>query len=340
MKITAKDLAQALNISPAAVSLALNNKPGVSDETRAKVWAAAREAGYTAFRQDSEKSFSMCLQYVIYVKFGSVVRETTFHSIVMRGIEAQCKKLGYGMRFSYFYENQSWPEQLRAISHNTAGIILLGTELSENDIDVFKPLNLPIVVVDNPIGYPDYDCVVNDSAAGAYNAIRYLISKGHTKIWYLCSKQKIVNFTEREKGVLKALASDPRTKDLDPVIVPVDITGTLTAEDISAFIAEKKEFPTAVFADNDLLAATAIRVFKQHGLQVPDQISIIGYDHLPIADMIDPPMTTVHVHKESMGATAVNLLHERIRGERNYNVLVTIMPPILEQKSVLPYPAD
>ena len=107
-EITAKDIAGQLGISTAAVSMALNGKPGVSSETRSKVLAAAAKIGYvTPKTRQSERQAKNIISFVIYVGIG-VAEQTTFSTFVLRGAEAAAKSLGYRVLVHYFYANQPW----------------------------------------------------------------------------------------------------------------------------------------------------------------------------------------------------------------------------------------
>ena len=152
MSITAKELSHLLNLSEAAVSMALNNKPGVSTHTRKKVIAAAKEHGYD-FSRIKEASIPVTsngtIYFIIYKKNGAIVRDTPFFSQLSEGIDIGCKESHYHLNVSYLYEGDNIDFQLsEMIRLGCKGIILLGTEMSETEFTPFAKVTIPIVVLD------------------------------------------------------------------------------------------------------------------------------------------------------------------------------------------------
>ena len=314
MSITAKEIAEMLNVSPSAVSLALNGRPGVSDATRELIINTAAKYDYTVPQRQNSISATCNIRYVIYVGEGLVVNEISFHSIVLQGIEARAKKLGYNVLVSYFYSNHDETEQLNAIFQNTAGIILLGTELDESSGLLEHPVvkqhpEVPIVIVDTETFHYEIDCVFTDNLRGAYKAIEFLINQGHTKIGYLTSIQRILNFDERSEGVHRAMADHP---EATLQVVPVDFSSEKAYRDICLWLKDNNDLPTAFFADSDVIAFGAIRAFNRFDYKVPDDVSILGFDDMPACEMISPQLTSIRVMKVLMGSKAVEILHQRI----------------------------
>jgi DNA-binding LacI/PurR family transcriptional regulator len=313
VSITAKEIAEMLNVSPSAVSLALNGKPGVSESTRELILKTAAKYNYTV-RNNQNSAPPRNIRYVIYLSEGHVVNEISFHSIVLQGIEATAKKLGYNVLVSYYYSDQSETEQLSAIFQNTEGIILLGTEFDETSGWLNHPIvsqhsKIPIVMVDNESFHAEIDCIYTDNLRGAYKAVDYLISQGHTNIGYFSSVQRIPNFDERSEGVRRALADHP---EATAQVIPVDFSTEKAYRDICSWLKDQQELPTAFFADSDVIAFGAIRAFNRMGYNVPEDVSIIGFDDMPACEMVSPPLTSIRVMKVLMGSKAMEILHQRI----------------------------
>lgn len=316
-RITAKDIAKRLGISAAAVSMALNGKPGVSEETREQVFAEAEKYGYiTPQASRVGTGASSKISFVIYVGAG-IAAQTTFSTFVLQGVEASAKKLGYRVILHYLYEDQPLEVQLSAIKDDTCGIILLGTDITEKQRDSIgaqlnSKINLPIVVVDNFLFAAYVDCVGNDNMFGSKAAVSYLLRCGHRSIGYLRSKQRITNFEDREVGIQLALAEN-KTMGLKPLqTIDVDISSEEAYRDVCQWLNQGGVPASAYFAENDVLAAAAIRAFSLNGYRVPDDVSIIGFDDVPICQMTQPTITTMHSFKELLGELSVNQLHQRI----------------------------
>lgn len=132
MTITAKELSKKLNLSAAAVSMALNNKPGVSTQTRKMVLDAAQQYGYDFSRIAGKQNVSGNIYFVLYKKHGAVVADTPFFSELSDGIVQGCKEEGYKVKISYIYgDEDDVDEQLEEIQYSDCiGIVLLGTEMT------------------------------------------------------------------------------------------------------------------------------------------------------------------------------------------------------------------
>ena len=169
MGITAKELARKLNLSAAAVSMALNHKPGVSTATRQLVLDAAEKYGYDFSRIAEKHTTSGAIYFVIYKKHGTVVADTPFFSQVSEGISQGCKKNDYRLKISYIYEDEDTiTKQIEEIQYSDcAGIILLGTEMEGGDL--------------KPAGMSSSRSIVHSltpSMEGAYTDMLELIKNG------------------------------------------------------------------------------------------------------------------------------------------------------------------
>jgi LacI family transcriptional regulator len=314
--VTARDLANMLGISTAAVSMALNGKPGVSTETRNKVLAAAAELGYvTPKSRQAERQTKNIISFVIFSGIG-VAEQTTFYNFVMRGAEAIAREHGYRLLVHYFYADQSWDQQIKHILHDACGVILLGTDITEPQRNMFlqfkQIVNVPVVVVDNFLFSAYLDCVGNDNTYGVKSAVSHLIDCGHRRIGYLRSIQRIVNFDDRELGVKLSLAEHENCGLAPLQVVNVDISPDKAYHDMVEWLNAGNTPADAFFAENDMLAATLIRALKECGYRVPEDVSVIGFDDVQICEMIEPPITTMHAFKDRLGRIAVYVLEFRI----------------------------
>lgn len=336
MSISAKELAKRLNISAATVSMVLNKKPGISEKTRNLVIEAAKEYGYDFSRKWDPHEEKGTIQYVIYKKDGTVVGDTPFFSQVTEGIDQACKDEGYELQVTYFYENQNINAQIESLSEkNCQGILLLGTEMEVNCFQPFTKLKVPLVVLDTYFEELNCDSVLINNVQGAYRATNYLIEKGMTSIGYLRSSYPIGNFAERADGYYKALrhhnlpTGHPYVHYLTP-----SMEGAYT--DMLEVLKNNPPTAQAYFADNDLIAAGAIRAFKEFGFAIPEDISIIGFDDMPICDFLEPPLTTMEVPKKRMGQLAVRQLVQKILHNSKTTIKIEVSVKLRQRKSVKP----
>jgi LacI family transcriptional regulator len=338
MPLRIKDIADELGISPATVSLVLNNKPGISEETRQKILKLVEEKGYTtnllskpAFKNNRN------IRFVIYKKHGKVVSETPFFSELMEGIDKEAREEGYNVLVSYMNENDNTKMDVLRVLEETSpdGILLLATEMDKEDIEPFKQLFLPMVLLDSHIEHErQLDIVIINNQQGTYEAVKYLVDQGHTEIGYLHSSVWIHNFDERKSGFLNALGScDLKFNKRNLVEIEPTMEGAYN--DVLKYLQSNTPLPSAFFADNDIIAFGAIKAMREQGINIPQDVSIIGFDDMPFCEMIDPPLTTLRVYKQRMGRIAVKRLIEKIEHNPEEVIQVEVNTELVERKSVL-----
>lgn len=309
--VTSKEIAAHLGISPSAVSFALNGKPGVSDETRKLVIATAEKMGYNSAKLANAISKRQRICFVFYVnQLVSIAENTTFSTFVLQGAETAASSRGYSIMVKYVHAGESIAKQLENTVNEADGFIILGTDLNNGSKAEMKEFSdsiggKPVVIIDSPLDFGFADCVINDNYGGAKNAVKYLLSRGFRKIGYIRSKHRIVNFEQRETGLNAAL----KEAGLEcHSVVDTEVSLDEAFKSIDGYLNTGTELPEAFFAENDIIAAAAMRAFNAHHISVPNQISIIGFDDIPICELTAPALSTVHSFKEQLGETAVDLL--------------------------------
>ena len=334
--MTSKELAKLLNLSPTAVSFALNRKPGVSTETRRRVLEAAEK-----YKLDTSKANystkpdngSICLVY--FRKQGAVLTDTPFFSELSEGIENYCTLAGYRVNIKNVYNNQNIQKQFEDISFSGAdGIILIGTEMNERDFRYLAFLKIPVVLVDNHFISSKIDSILINNIDGAYTATNYLINKKSCQPGYLHSSYPINNFAERSTGFYKAIQYNgmPRSKSIVHNLTP-SIEGAYS--DMLTILENNEEIATAYFADNDLIAIGAMKAFKEKGYHIPEDISIIGFDDISMCNYVEPPLTTVNVPKKYLGRMAAERLISILNEQDFYPVTIQIATNLVIRKSIL-----
>ncbi|QUC04982.1 LacI family DNA-binding transcriptional regulator [Atopobium sp. oral taxon 416] len=314
------------------------DRPGVGAETRDRVRKVAEELGFE-YDAPSQPRKTSTILLIIYKQHGRVVADTPFFESLIKGVSDMTYKLGYHrLSVSYFYSQENKAEQLSSLrSIKCAGIVLLATEMRATDVTQFEHLGVPIVLLDNWFPTKNLDSVVIDNSRGAWTAVRYLRNMGHTDIGYLHSNTEIRNFLERRDGYIQAMRHF-HTSDIDPLHTIVEVGSTMESayKDMSRYLDGNPYLPTAYFADNDLIAMSCIRALKDHGIRVPEDISVIGFDDVSTAAIADPPLTTMAVPKTNMGAIAVRRLVEHVKGETDGEVVrISVLPEIVQRASVV-----
>lgn len=314
MKVKAKDIAKELGISPATVSLVLNNKPGVGEETRQRVLNAVRQTGYYPTVLDKQMmNRNGNIKFVVYKKHGKVVSDTPFFSELIEGIDREARKGGYNFSITYVDEQQDDIAAMAKMIKNEEpdGILLLATEMNAEDLDIFKKLNIPLLLIDSCFEYEDIDSVVIHNSEGAYRAVRHIVDLGFLDIGYLHSSVAINNFEQRRLGFRKEMVEHGLRIPEDNIFL-LEPTLEGAYRDMKSQIEKKKDIPQAIFADNDIIAIGAVRALKEAGYQIPGDVSVVGFDDMPMCEIMEPKLTTVKVYKQGMGRIAVKRLIEII----------------------------
>ena len=332
--MTAKDLAKQLNLSAAAVSMALNDKPGVSEQTKRKVLAAAEASGFDFSRLNNKQAPYGMICFILYKRQGAVVADTPFFSQLTEGIEAGCKAAGYKLRISYMYKADNMERQLaEIISSDCSGIILLGTEMIHEDYSHFSKIKVPMVLLDVYFNTVKHDCILINNMQGAFLATDYLISQIMKQPGYLHSSYSIPNFEERADGFYNAVRYHgmSTSKSIVHRLTP-SVEGAYA--DMIEILDNEEETASCYFADNDWIAIGAMRAFQSKGFKIPGDISIIGFDNIPSANYMEPSLTTIHVPKQYMGETATRRLVEIMHNKGSSIVKIQVATSLIIRDSI------
>ncbi len=331
MGITAKELAKMLDLSPAAVSMALNDKPGVSAKTRKKVKVTAEKYGYDFTKIQPGKEKKGTIDFLVYKKSGAVVDDTPFFSKVSEGIQKACTEQGYHLRSLYIYESDFTRKDLEDIQFSDCvGIILLGTEMITDDLRPFLALPVPVVVLDSYFATFACDTILINNEQGAYMAARHLIRTQKTQPGYLKSSYPINNFLERSDGFKKAIRSHGMSFSQCIVHELSPSLGGAYA-DMKEILERGETLARGYFADNDLIAAGAIKALREAGKRIPEDVAIVGFDNIPMSQILD--LTTINVPKEYLGKVAAYRLFERIRDPNIPTVRVSVETQLIDRYS-------
>ncbi|MBR7174862.1 MAG: LacI family DNA-binding transcriptional regulator [Clostridia bacterium] len=333
--ITAKELARLLHLSESAVSLALNNKPGVSRETRKRVVEEARTRGYDFSRKATatdKKKGTIC--FAVYRKSGAVVGDTPFFSELTDGISVSCRREGYECMIRYLYEDEDLREQIYdlRVAH-FAGAIVLATEMDEQTLTLFDRVEIPVVFLDAYFERPEYNFVLINNSQGAYLATKYLIRKCRTQPGYLRSAYWISNFDARADGFYKAIREAGMSTSNSPVFRLAPSQDGAYA-DLRDLLNAGEKPAKCYFADNDLIAIGAMQALKEAGYRIPEDVSVVGFDDISSSEYVSPPLTTIQVPKTTLGETAVVRVAQMIEGKNRYPLKIEVSTRLIRRKSV------
>lgn len=331
MGISAKEFAQLLGVSPATVSLVFNGKPGISPKTRQRILDAAKQYDYTP-PDRSQNSDKPLVYLCIYKNDNLVVVDNAFFSELLDGVSLQALRKNIDLRITYIYRDLYLNEQIERIKYsNCVGIILLATEMEMSETPPFDALDIPMVVLDSYFVSKNYNHVLINNRQGAFLATQHLLDMGHTDIGYLASNKTVNNYIERSFGYRIALDLAGRKPGLQIRVAP---TMDEAYKNFREYFAVKPALPTAFFACNDIIASACIRALQDSGYRVPDDVSIIGFDNLPMGELLSPQLSTVDVPKLQLGKLAVNRLIEILNEKPQHYQMNSISTQLVTRGSV------
>jgi DNA-binding LacI/PurR family transcriptional regulator len=313
-RVTIKDIAEELGISPSTVSKALKGHPDISSETKKAVRDLVEKWNY------KPDPIALSLKVGQGRTIGVIVPEIVhyFFSTVISGIEDFAYDLGYNVMFCQ--SNELYEREVKAVEtflSNRVDGILVSLSKTTLDFDHFRKVQkagIPLVFFDRVCTELDTHRVIVNDEQGAFDAVTYLIKTGCMNIVHLSGPPNLLIGKNRKDGYIRAVKEHnlplPEeniircdSADLARIVVP-----ELLKRDIR---------PDGIFAVNDLTAAEAMKIVQRNGHKVPDEISIVGFTSGMISDLTDPPLTSVEQHGYVIGQEAVSLLVNNLENKED-----------------------
>lgn len=322
--VTLHDVAEAAGVHPSTVSRALDPSAHrrVSEETRLRIAETARELGYRphllARGLKGGKSGTV----------GVVVADLSnvFFAPIIRGIALSLEE---SSMMPTIAETQDDSERLDVVvshllSRQVDALIVLAARRGDREFLESVAADIPVVLADRPLEDTTLPRAGQDNREGGRIIAQHLADLGHQAIAQLPGSSDVRTLAERAEG-FSAAVDDAGIEELRSTTFASDLTpaeGTRVMEDLLS----RARIPTAVFAHNDLLAVGAIAALRARGIRVPDDISVVGYDDMPLAAYLSPPLTTVAYQGLEIGQHAGEIVKRRLRGEQCDDI---VLPPKL-----------
>ena len=301
------------NVSQTAVSFVLNNKPGVSDETRKRVLEIIEKTHFQSDRNSKRlalnKSFNICLAYFdTFSPFNDL-----FYVEVAKAMIDCVGSYGYNLIMSKFEHRNGTLKMPEAITAKDADGVVIIQDVAPQILKDITDLGLPYIILDSYCDDSKVCSIGIDAKDYTRKAVKYLVGNGHEKIAVIGSsfipafwQQVYDSYTEtmQELGLswkdhwLENTADDENT-----------------AYHCMERILQGEDRPTAVFCVGDIYAIGAIRCIKSAGLRVPEDISVMGVDNIILGKYLEPALTTIDIHTEQMGRQGLDALIKQINGE-------------------------
>lgn len=335
--VSLRSLAEYLKLSPATVSVVVNDSPAakaIPKHTKARVLQAARKLEYRP--NFFARSLSLKRGFMV----GVLVPEISegYAASIMRGIEDQLLSEGY---FYFVASHRGQPDLIQEyprmlIDRAVEGLILLNTP-------VVQKLPVPVVAISGHHRVPGVTNIVVDNKQATLAALEHLVQLGHKRIAFFKGHRGSADTEYRWKGVLRAAAqlgievrpelTIQLQRDAENPGPSVPEEGYVTTQEL---LATRERF-TALFAFNDISAIGAVRAFRDAGLRVPEDVSVVGFDDIQAAAYLTPRLTTVRQPLRQMGEMAAKQLLMRIsNGRAKAPPLISLAPELVVRESTGP----
>jgi LacI family transcriptional regulator len=314
---TIKDVAAQAGVSVATVSRVLNEKGLVREDTVARVLGAAAALNYVP--HGGARSLSTRRTSTVGVVLPDLHGE--FFSEMIRGIDVAARRRGYHLLVSG--SHSEWSEMsavLLAVRGRVDGLIVMAPEIEAGGIASWLPSGLPVVLLNGRV--EGAWSVTVDNRQGASSMMRHLLSLGHREIAFISGPDGNADATERLRAWHDAMR-DAGVGHIDELLVQGDFSETAGYE-AGYTILSRARRPTAVFGANDAMAIGALCAIREQGVRVPEEIAVVGFDDIPIARFVSPPLTTVSVEIAELGRQAFELLLEA--GEPDGQPRLEVLP--------------
>lgn len=333
---TIKDVARLAGVSVATVSRVINDSPKASDASRQAVTCAMEELNYhpnanaRALAQQTTETIGLIVGDVSDPFFGAMVK----------AVEQVAYRTGNFLLIGNGYHNEQKERQAieQLIRHRCAALVVHAKMIPDSElISLMK--QMPGMVVINRI-LPGFEqrCVALDDRYGAWLATRHLIQQGHTKIGYLCSNHQISDADDRLQGYYDALTEHGLSVN-DRLVTYGEPDESGGEQAMTELLGRGKHF-SAVACYNDSMAAGAMGVLNDNGIDVPKEISLIGFDDVLISRYVRPRLTTVRYPIITMAAQAAELALALAEKRELPEITHMFSPTLVRRHSVITYSGE
>lgn len=314
--VSLSDVARAAGVSVSTASLALRTERRVSAKTRARVLDAAKALHYVP------NELGRSMRSGRTNTLGIVIQQTTEHVFShpyftesIGGITEVATAAGYPVLLSVSSHEESEDAYLRLLDSRRAdGVILLAIPLADISAQRIVAAGMPVVLLGEWIHETPICSISIDDRAGAIQAVDHLIAQGRQRIAHISGKRGHSSALHREEGYRAALTRAGQA--VDHSLISQGDFSLESGRRAMESLLRRSQRPDAVFAASDEMAFGALQVLHEQGVGVPDEIAVVGFDDVTMAQLTRPPLTSVHHPMREMARSAARLLIEQIDGKR------------------------
>ena len=313
--LTMRDIAKAAGVSAATVSLVLNGKGEISSATRAKVLDVVADLNYVPRppRPRLGEAVNDTLRFLKIAKHGHTVNRDHSHFIsdYIDGMSQEATRRGYTLEVVSHEREPIADIAQSLLGSGIDGVVALGTELSEADIRLLLATGIPTVFIDTFHELIDANFVNMNNEDAVYKVLARFKSQGFQDIGFVASPVETTNFGLRRQAFTKnMLRLDLPIREENTIWVESTFDGAYEAS--LRHIVAGGRLADCYFCTNDVMAYGFIKALRENNIRIPGDVSIIGFDNLPMSATMDPPLTTIEVSKRKIGYLAITILDDLI----------------------------
>jgi DNA-binding LacI/PurR family transcriptional regulator len=307
---TIRDVARAAGVSKGTVSFVLNGRPGVAEDTRVRILDVARELGWTPSHRGRALSVSKALAVgLVLARPPELLGADPFFPAFIAGVEATLSGLGQVLVLQVVPDSDEEAAYRRlAADGRVDGVFLLDLRVGDRRIALLRELGMPAVTIAQPDVPSEFPALLVDDRPGIAAAVRHLVELGHRRIGHVAGPAHFLHGQVRRQAWEQALADAGLPAEC---VAEADFSPAGGARATRALLAKQ---PTAIVYANDLMAIAGLSVAQEHGVAVPAQLSVTGFDNTDLAGYVNPPLTTVRTDPFRWGRTAAAALLDLIDG--------------------------
>ena len=319
-KITIKEIADLAGVSQTAVSFVINNKPGVSEETREKVQKVIQSTKYMPNIHSRRLSFNKSYNICIMIKESSGPFENLFYFDIAKGLMKKSKEYGYNVVFSDMVMKQNKSVVPDIIKNNDTDAIIFLQDIDSKMIKEIDKYKIPYIIIDAHSIVEGVTSINVDYEDAAFHAVNYLVENNHKKIGFIGSSY-IPEFYEQVLSGYKRALKYAGLEVYQPWIKN-NAKDENTAYKCMKELLSNKMIPTSIFCSGDIFAIGAMRCAKECGYLIPKDISFIGIDDIILSSYFEPKLTTIRVNAQMLGEMAMDMAMRKIAEEEVETVLL------------------
>lgn len=323
-----KDVAEACNVSVSTVSKAFNGYHDISEETRMKILEVAREMGYTVKTFMNDNTERTCNIGLLYEDASNQGLRNEYFAYIVASFKEKAAKQGYDITF---LEHNIGNKRMSYLEHcrrrNFDGVCIVCADFTDPEVVELVNSSFPVVTIDQV--FNEAITILSDNMQGMKQLTEYIISMGHTKVAYIYGNKSSVTHN-RLVGFNLAMTEHKITVP-EEYLVEGMYRSVDKAEELAERLLSLPDPPTCIIAPDDYSALGVMNVARRRGLKIPEDLSVAGYDGMPVSQVLEPKLTTIKQDADKLGAEAARQLINLIENPMGTSLDTVMMRVNLEK---------